>query len=192
MCLLVCFGLDLFFVVGLVGVGAFGEPSVGWFSDHRRSSLGNKARMSVGTRRVVVCVDGLQRMTIMPFLPLCCCGLFGSFLLLLLLQWNNNKGSAGRPRLGMWIILSPVGTNKDAHPDQEADSQEVAANVILQEHGLGNDVSQDAIGGMIFNILYLSWIAVLPFFMSQTDGVQSQSHWAYLKPRGLSSAKLMM
>jgi hypothetical protein len=90
------------------------------------------------------------------------------------------------------MLLSPAGTNKDAHLDQEADSQKVVASVILQEHGLGNDVSQDAIGGMIFIILYLSWIAVLPFFMSQTDGVQSQSQWAYLKPRGLSSAKLMM
>jgi len=58
-CLLVCFGLDLFFVIGLVGVGAFGEPSVGWFSDRRRSSLGNKARRSVGIRGVVVCVDEL-------------------------------------------------------------------------------------------------------------------------------------
>jgi hypothetical protein len=45
---------------------------------------------------------------------------------------------------------------------------------------------------MIFTILYLSWIAVLPFFMLQTDGVQSQSQWAYLKPKGLSFAELMM
>ncbi len=104
MCLLVSFGLDLFFVVGLVGVGAFGEPNVGWFSDHRRSSLGNKARRSVGTRGVVVCVNGLQRMTVLPFLPLCCCGLSGSFLLLLLLQWNSSEGSVGRPGLGTWII----------------------------------------------------------------------------------------
>ncbi len=71
------------------------------------------------------------------------------------------------------VLLFPVGTYKDAHPNQEADSQEVAASVILQERGLATDVSQDAIGGMIFIILYLSWIAVLPFFMSQTDGVQS-------------------
>ncbi len=59
MCLLVCFGLDLFFVVGLVGVGAFGEPSVGWFFDRRCSSFGNKARRSVGTRGFVVRVNGL-------------------------------------------------------------------------------------------------------------------------------------
>jgi hypothetical protein len=54
------------------------------------------------------------------------------------------------------VLLSPTGTNKDAHPNQEVDSQEVAASVILQEHGLGTNVSQDAIGGMIFIILYLS------------------------------------
>ncbi len=56
MWLLVCFGLDLFLVVGLVGVGAFGEPSVGWFSDHRCSSLGNKAHRSVGTSGHLFCV----------------------------------------------------------------------------------------------------------------------------------------
>ncbi len=39
------------------------------------------------------------------------------------------------------VLLSPTSTNKDAHPDQETDSQEVAASVILQEHGLGKDVS---------------------------------------------------
>ncbi len=52
------------------------------------------------------------------------------------------------------VLLSPVGTNKDAHPDQEANSQEVAANVILQEHDLGTNVSQDAIGGifLLFSI----------------------------------------
>ncbi len=49
---------------------------------------------------------------------------------------------------------------------------------------------EDAIGGMIVIILYLSWIAIASFFMSQTDGVQSQ--WVYLEPRGLSSAELMM
>jgi hypothetical protein len=88
------------------------------------------------------------------------------------------------------VLLSPARTDKDAHPNQETDSQEAVASVVLQEHGLGTDVSQDAIGGMIFIILYLSWIVVLPFFMSQTNGVQSQ--WAYLKPRGLSSTELMM
>ncbi len=36
---------------------------------------------------------------------------------------------------------------------------------------------KDAIGGMIFIILYLYWIAVASFFMSQTDGAQSQ--WVY-------------
>jgi len=29
------------------------------------------------------------------------------------------------------VLLSPTSTNKDAHPDQEVDSQEVAASVIL-------------------------------------------------------------
>jgi hypothetical protein len=65
---------------------------------------------------------------------------------------------------------------------------------FLREHGLGTDVSlkhpdrpvssfaaklkfKDAIGGMIFIILYLYWIAVASFFMSQTDGAQSQ--WVY-------------
>jgi hypothetical protein len=60
-------------------------------------------------------------------------------------------------------------------------SQEAAASVVLQEHGLGTDVPlkhpdrpvssfaaklkfEDAIGGMIFIILYLSWIAVASFF----------------------------
>jgi hypothetical protein len=111
---------------------------------------------------------------------------------------EQQRGKRGAAEIGDMditvaaVLLSPSGTNKNAHLDQEADSQEVAASVILQEHGLGTDVSQDAIGGMIFIILYLSWIAVLPFFMSQTDGVQSQSQWAYLKPRGLSSTKLMM
>jgi hypothetical protein len=104
MCLLVCFGLDLFLVVGLVGVGAFGKPSVGWFYDRRCSSLGNRARRLVGTRGVVVRVDGLQRMTLLPFLPTCCCGLSGSFLLLLLLQWNNSEGSAGWLELGTWTM----------------------------------------------------------------------------------------
>jgi hypothetical protein len=54
------------------------------------------------------------------------------------------------------VLLSPTSTDKDAHPNQEADSHEAAASVILQEHGLGTYVSQDAIGGMIFIILYLS------------------------------------
>jgi len=110
-------------------------------------------------------------------------------------QQRGKRGAAGTGDMDHMVtavLLFLVGTNKDAHPDQEADSQEVAASVILQEHGLGIDVSQDAIGGMIFIILYLSWIVVLPFFMSQTDGVQSQSQGAYLKPRGLSFAKLMM
>jgi hypothetical protein len=96
-------GFDFFLVVGLVGVGAFGEPSVGCFSDRRRSSFGNKARRSVGTRGVVVYVDGLQRITLLPSLPPCCCGLSGSFLLLLL-QWNSSEGRAGRPGLGMWTM----------------------------------------------------------------------------------------
>jgi len=39
------------------------------------------------------------------------------------------------------VLLSPASTNKDAHPNQEADSQEVVASVILHEHGLGIDVS---------------------------------------------------
>ncbi len=60
-------------------------------------------------------------------------------------------------------------------------SQEVVANVVLQEHGLSTDVSlkhlarpvssfatklkfEDAIGGMIFIVLYLSWIVVASFF----------------------------
>jgi hypothetical protein len=60
-------------------------------------------------------------------------------------------------------------------------SQEAAASVVLQEHDLGTDVSlkhpdrpvssfaaklkfEDAISGMIFIILYLSWIAVASFF----------------------------
>jgi hypothetical protein len=64
------FWFGFFFVVSLVGVGAFGEPSVGWFFDRRRSSLGNKARKSIGTRGVVNCVDGLQCMTVLSFLPL--------------------------------------------------------------------------------------------------------------------------
>jgi hypothetical protein len=97
------FGFGFFLVVGLVGVGAFGEPSVGCFSDRRRSSFGNKARRSVvATRGVVVCVDGLQRMTLLPSLHPCCCGLFGSFLLLL--QWNSSEGRAGRPGLGTWTM----------------------------------------------------------------------------------------
>ncbi len=60
-------------------------------------------------------------------------------------------------------------------------SQEAAASVVLQAHGLGTDVSlkhrdrpvssfaaklkfEDAIGGMIFIILSLSWVAVASFF----------------------------
>jgi hypothetical protein len=108
-------------------------------------------------------------------------------------QQRGKRGVAGTgdvDHVVAAVLLSPTGTDKDAHPNQEIDSQEATANVILQEHGLGTDVSQDAIGGMIFIFLYLSWIAVLPFFMSQINGVQSQ--WAYLKPRGLSSAELMM
>jgi hypothetical protein len=86
-------------------------------------------------------------------------------------------------------------------------SQEAATNVVLQEHGLGTDVSlkhldrpvssfitklkfEDAIGGMIFIVLYLSWIAIASFFMSQTDGAQSK--WVSLEPGGLSSTELMM
>jgi hypothetical protein len=30
------------------------------------------------------------------------------------------------------VLLSPAGINKDAHPDQEADSQEIAASVIYR------------------------------------------------------------
>jgi hypothetical protein len=61
-------------------------------------------------------------------------------------------------------------------------SQEVAASVVLQDHGLGTDVClkhldqpvssfaaklkfKDAIGGMIFIILYLSWITIAPIFL---------------------------
>ncbi len=60
-------------------------------------------------------------------------------------------------------------------------SREPVASFVLQEHGLGTDVSlkhpdrhvssfaaklkfEDAIGGMIFIVLYLSWIAVASFF----------------------------
>ncbi|CAK9209977.1 unnamed protein product [Sphagnum troendelagicum] len=66
---------------------------------------------------------------------------------------EQQRGKRGAAEIGDMditvaaVLLSPSGTNKDAHLDQEADSQEVAASVILQEHGLGTDVSQDAIGG---------------------------------------------
>ncbi|CAM6027916.1 unnamed protein product [Sphagnum balticum] len=105
-------------------------------------------------------------MTVLPFLPL---WVIPAVAAAAMEQQQGKCGAAGTGDVDHTVaavLLSPAGTNKDAHPDQEADSQEVAASVILQEHGLGNDVSQDAIGGMIFIILYLSWIAVLLFFMS--------------------------
>jgi hypothetical protein len=60
-------------------------------------------------------------------------------------------------------------------------SQEAVASVVLQEHGLGTNVSlkhpdrqvssfvaklklEDAIGGMIFIIFYLSWITIASLF----------------------------
>ncbi len=71
-------------------------------------------------------------------------------------QWGKRRaaGTGDMDHTVVAVLLSPAGTNKDAHPDQEADSQEVAANVILQEHDLGTNVSQDAIGGifLLFSI----------------------------------------
>ncbi|CAM6079680.1 unnamed protein product [Sphagnum tenellum] len=66
---------------------------------------------------------------------------------------EQQRGQRGAARTGdvdhtiAAVLLSPAGTNKDGHPHQEADCQEVAASVILHKHGLGTDVSHDAIGG---------------------------------------------